>query len=78
MASPLLDNIYPHPLTWNTARDEEDASLVSAYGVSAIGKVCKFDINTHVHLAVIARPVVSRMSITSFHLYVYNIIGCFG
>jgi hypothetical protein len=50
MPPTLLDNLNLYSFSWNSSGDEQNASLVSAYGVTPVGKVCKFYINAHVHL----------------------------
>jgi hypothetical protein len=50
MPSAFFNNFDPHPFSWNPSRDEQDTSFVAAYGVASVGKVCKFNINAHVHL----------------------------
>src|SRR2546422_781493 len=50
MPPALLNNLYTHSFSRNTSWDKEDTSFIAAYGIATIGKVCKFNINTHIHL----------------------------
>jgi hypothetical protein len=50
MSTAFFDNFHTYSLSWNTARDEEYTTFISAYGVTPIGKVRKFNINAHIHL----------------------------
>jgi hypothetical protein len=50
MPTTLLNNFYAYPFSRNASWNEEDSSFIAAHGIAAIGKVCKFNINTHIHL----------------------------
>jgi len=40
MSPTFLDYVYTYTFSWDTSRNEENSSLVSAYGVSSVGKIC--------------------------------------
>jgi hypothetical protein len=40
MSPTFLDYVYTYTFSWDTSRNKENSSFVSAYGVSSVGKVC--------------------------------------
>jgi hypothetical protein len=50
MPPALLNDLYTYPFSWNASRDKQDTSFIATYGVATIGKVCKFNVNAHIHL----------------------------
>src|SRR5271157_2022393 len=69
MPSPLLDNFNPYSFPWDSSRNKQNASLVSAYGIAPVGKVCKFYINAHIHLGGTTRHFMPLMSVPSFQQF---------
>src|SRR5437660_11714967 len=77
MPSTLLDNLNPYSFSWDSSGDEQNASLVSAHGITPVGKVCKFYVNAHVHLGGTARHSTSLMSVPSFQqICVFLFLTC--
>jgi hypothetical protein len=40
MSPTFLDNIYSYSFSWDSSRHKKYSSLVAAYGITSVGKVC--------------------------------------
>jgi hypothetical protein len=50
VSSAFLYYLYSYPFARDPSGNEKNASLIAAHGIASVGKVCKFNINAHVHL----------------------------
>jgi hypothetical protein len=59
MPTALFYNFNAYPFPRNPSRHKEYTPLITAYGITPVGKVCKFYINAHVHLGGASRHSTS-------------------